>query len=361
MYNIVIKKSHVFKREIILGILICFITAFISMKLSNHLGEEILKFEKSPVSPIIIAIFIGILFSNIKLTYIKKFKIGYDFCIRYLLKLGIIFLGIRLSFIDLLQYGSKGLLVVIPTIVITILLVQSLSTKFMISKKLSLLIAVGTSICGATAIAALAPAINAKKTEVAYAIANITIFGLFAMFLYPIISNVLFLNNSISVGLFLGTSIHETAQVAGSAMIYSVQYQNQQVIAIATITKLLRNTLMIIVIPYLAQKNISNDKQSKKIGNVFPYFVVGFIFFGLLRTIGDYFYSDASVWINTISTIKYLAEFLLIISMAAIGFNTSFLKFKELGSKPFIIGLISASTVGISSILIISIINYYRI
>ena len=355
------KRNMFFRKRVYTGILICFITAFISMELSNQIGEKIFKFEKSPVSPIIIAITIGIFFSNVKFSYIEKFKPGYDFCIKYFLKLGIIFLGIRLSFIDLIKYGTKGLLVVIPTIVITILLVQSLTRKFKVSEKLSLLIAVGTSICGATAIAALAPAINAKKTEITYAIANITVFGLFAMFLYPIISNVLFINNSISVGLFLGSSIHETAQVAGSAMIYSVQYQNQQVIGIATVTKLLRNTLMIFVIPYLAQKTTSNKNGRKKTGDVFPYFVVGFIIFGFLRTYGDYYYLNDRIWINIISNTKYLAEFLLIISMAAIGYNTTFLKFKELGLKPFIIGLISASTVGISSILIIFIINYYII
>ena len=350
-----------FNKSIVLGILLCVVTAFLSVEISKIIGKKIFGLERSPLSPIIIAIIIGLVFSNIKNPLIARFKLGYDFCVKKLLKLGIVFLGIRLSFIDFIKYGSKALLVVLPCIIITIILVKLLSKRFKISEKLSLLIAVGTSICGATAIAALAPTINAKKTEITYAIANITVFGLFAMFFYPMIANSVFLNNSLSVGLFLGSSIHETAQVAGSAIIYSAQYQNQQVIGIATVTKLLRNTLMIIVIPYLAQKTISKKEKRKKIGKIFPYFVLGFIFFGFLRTIGDYFYSDVSGWINIISTIKALAEFLLIISMAAIGFNTSFLKFKELGLKPFIIGLISASTVGILSILIIFLIDYYKI
>ena len=349
------------KKSALTGIFICIITAFVSMELSTQIGKKVFNFEKSPISPIIIAIMIGILFSNINFSNVSKFKTGYDFCIKYLLKIGIIFLGIRLSFIDLLQYGIKGLLVVIPTIIVTLALVRSLSSKFKVSERLSLLIACGTSICGATAIAALAPTINAKKTEITYAITNITVFGLFAMFLYPMISYLLFQNDSISVGLFLGSSIHETAQVAGSALIYSAQFQNQQVIGIATVTKLLRNTLMILIIPYLAKKTTSTKGKTKKIGNVFPYFVFGFLFFGFLRTVGDYFYFDISLWRKIISTTKHLAEFLLIISMGAIGFNTSFLKFRKLGFRPFIIGLVSASTVGISSILIIFIINYYNI
>ena len=155
------------------------------------------------------------------------------FSIKYLLKLGIIFLGIRLSISDILIYGSQGLIVIIPCIVISIFIVRKLRDYFQVSDNLSLLIAVGTSICGATAIVALAPAINAKKEEISYAIANITVFGLIAMFLYPLLAFTVFDDNSLAVGLFLGTSIHETAQVAGSGMIYAEQYENPTVLDIA--------------------------------------------------------------------------------------------------------------------------------
>ena len=77
------------------------------------------------------------------------------------------------------------MLVIIPCIAISIFIVRKFREYFQVSDNLSLLIAVGTSICGATAIVALAPAINAKKEEISYAIANITVFGLIAMFLYP--------------------------------------------------------------------------------------------------------------------------------------------------------------------------------
>ena len=348
-------------KNIPLGILLCILTASISIKLSDIVGENLFGLEKSPVSPIIIAIIIGMVFSNLNNSFISRWKPGYDFCIKRLLKLGIIFLGIRLSFIDLVQYGSKALIVVIPCILITIVLVKSLSIKFKIPEKLSLLIAVGTSICGATAIAALAPSINAKKTEITYAIANITVFGLFAMFFYPIISNIIFLNDALSVGLFLGSSIHETAQVAGSAMIYSTQYQNHDVVDIATVTKLLRNTLMVFVIPFLAQKAVLHNEKKNRIAEIFPFFVLGFIAFGVLRTIGDYLYGDLYYWKTFIKMTKYTAEFLLITSMSAVGFNTALKNFKELGLKPFAIGLIAALIVSISSIALIIISNYYII
>ena len=348
-------------KNIVLGILLCILTASFSIKLSNVIGNNIFGLEKSPLSPIIISIIIGVIFSNFKYSFISRFKPGFDFCIQRLLKLGIVLLGIRLSFIDIVQYGFKALLVVIPCILITIFLVKSLSNRFKISKELSLLIAVGTSICGATAIAALAPSINAKKTEITYAIANISIFGLFAMFFYPLISNSIFLNNSLSVGLFLGSAIHETAQVAGSAIIYSTQYQNQDVVDIATVTKLLRNTLMIFVIPFLAQKAVLHNKNNNRIADIFPYFVLGFIAFGIIRTFGDYFYLDHYSWGIFIKMTKYTAEFLLITSMSAVGYNTALKNFKELGLKPFAIGLFAALVVSISSAAFIIISNYFII
>jgi len=351
-------------KDLILGILICVFSGIISIELSKILGTKLFDLNKSPISPIIISIIIGIIISNLIYPKILNFKKGFDYCIKVFLKLGIILLGIRLSLIDLLQYGSKGLIVVIPCIITTIILVQYLGRKFNISNNLALLIAVGTSICGATAIVALAPTIKAKKSEITYAIANITIFGLFAMLLYPILANFLFHPDIISVGLFIGSSIHETAQVAGSSLIYSDQYSEPDVVGIATITKLLRNTLMVIVIPFLAHKTISsNDKTNLK--DIFPYFVIGFIIFGCIRTAGDYFFPlnnvNFNLWNNFVKISKIIAELLLIISMAAVGYNTTLKKFKDLGIKPFIIGLLSASTVGITSIIIIYIINYINI
>ena len=341
---------------ILSGVALCIITALLAINLSYLVGVGLLGFEKSPLSPIIFAILLGLMINNMTVK-IVKLEPGFKFCIKYLLKLGIIFLGIRLSLLDFVQYGSKSLIVVIPCILCTIKIISLLKNKFDVSENLSLLIAVGTSICGATAIVALAPSINAKKTEITYAIANITVFGLLAMFIYPIVANLVF-SNDLSVGLFLGSSIHETAQVAGSGLIYAEQYSRQDVVGIATLTKLVRNTLMVIVIPYLAHRALSNNNTKPNVSTIFPYFIIGFIVFGLVRTFGDYHFltqNDSIInnWNLIIQYIKELAEFLLIISMAAIGYNTNFKHFKKLGIKPFYLGFIAASMVGLISISII--------
>jgi uncharacterized integral membrane protein (TIGR00698 family) len=338
------------------GIMLCIITAITAIYLSNYVGITLLEFKKSPLSPIIFAILLGLIINNITIRLVKL-ESGFKFCIKYLLKLGIIFLGIRISLLDFVLYGSKSLIVVIPCILCTIILISLLKDKFDVSENLSLLIAVGTSICGATAIVALAPTINAKKTEITYAIANITVFGLLAMFIYPIVANLVF-SNDLSIGLFLGSSIHETAQVAGSGLIYAEQYSRQDVVGIAMLTKLVRNTLMVIVIPYLAHRSLSNNNTKPNVSKIFPYFIIGFIVFGLVRTFGDYYFltqNDSIInnWNLIIHYIKKLAEFLLIIAMAAIGYNTNFKYFKKLGIKPFYLGFIAASMVGLISISII--------
>ena len=344
------------RKNSIIGLFICIITALLSIQLSNYIGIKLLNLEKSPISPIIIAIILGLLISN-SVNNMHNYSEGFAFSIKYLLKLGIIFLGIRLSISDILLYGSQGLLVIIPCIAISIFIVSNLRKYFQVSDNLSLLIAVGTSICGATAIAALAPAINAKKEEISYAIANITVFGLIAMFLYPLLGFIVFNDNSLAVGLFLGTSIHETAQVAGSGMIYAEQYENPSVLDIATVIKLVRNTMMVMVIPLLAYVARKNSKQNNKIniGSIFPYFIIGFLVFGMIRTIGDQFEYQIGIelWNNFIMYIKFSAELLLIIAMSAVGYNTKLDKFKNLGLKPFYLGFIAALSVGIVSFSII--------
>ena len=343
-------------KNTLIGIIICAITTLFSIEISKYIGIELLNLEKSPISPIIIAIILGSLLGN-NVKKINNYNNGFTFSIKYFLKLGIIFLGIRLSISDILLYGSQGLFVIVPCIVISILIVKNLRNYLHVSDNLSLLIAVGTSICGATAIVALAPAINAKKEEISYAIANITIFGLIAMFLYPLFAHTVFDNNSLAVGLFLGTSIHETAQVAGSGMIYAEQYENPSVLDISTVIKLVRNTMMVIVIPFLAYqaKNGSSRENKISIGSIFPYFIIGFLVFGLIRTVGDQFeYQIGSeIWNNFIHYIKYSAELLLITAMSAVGYNTKLDKFKNLGLKPFYLGFIAAICVGIVSFFII--------
>ena len=165
--------------------------------------------------------------------------------------------------------------------------------KLKISTKMAYLIAIGSTVCGTTAIMATAPIIKASKGEVAYAIANMTVFGIISMLIYPYFANIYFNGDSLFVGLFLGTAIHETSQVAAAGLIYDQQFNNPETLNVATVTKLIRNTFLVILIPlfaFLYNRGEIKDKNYS-IFSIFPYFVLGFIGMIIVRNIGDQFFS----------------------------------------------------------------------
>ena len=217
------------------------------------------------------------------------------------------------------------------------------------------LISIGSTVCGTTAIMATAPVIKANKSEVSYAIANITLFGILSMLLYPYFANIYFDGEPLLIGLFLGTSIHETSQVAAAGLIYEQQYNSPETLNIATVTKLIRNTFLIIMIPLFAF--LYNRGQTKEknysILNIFPYFVLGFVVMIIIRNLGDEMFNSISNWIETIEIIKQSSKIFLTMAMAAIGLSTNLKDIKSMGYKPFIVGFIAMLTVGIVCIITI--------
>jgi len=338
------------------GIILALILYLLSEGINNVIGTELLGYEKSPISTVMIAILIGIIMGN---AFIPRpgFKIGLQFTQTYILKFGIICLGIRLSFNEFIKFGSIAIPLIITCIISVLVLIKLLIKKFKISSKMSYLIAIGTSVCGATAIVATAPVINAKKGEVAYAIANITLFGIFSMLIYPYFANIYFDGNSLYAGLFLGTAIHETSQVAAAGLIYDQQFNSPETLNIATVTKLIRNTFLVIMIPlfgYLYNRG-NTEGRTVSIFSIFPYFVLGFIGMIIFRNIGDQIIEiqnyNKDVWELILLYIKGSAKICLTMAMAAVGMSTNLGELREMGYKPFVVGLIAAITVGLVSIL----------
>tara|TARA_Y100001970_G_C14132061_1_gene802231 strand:+ start:177 stop:1271 length:1095 start_codon:yes stop_codon:yes gene_type:complete len=357
--------------QIFPGVFFSFIIAYAGIYLSGFIGNDLLNLHKSPISPIMLSIIIGLLIGNI-IRIPSIFSEGIKFSLKFILRFGIICLGIRLGLLDILKVGIIGIPLIVACILISIFIVNYFCKLLDVSSKMGSLIAVGTSICGATAIVATSPTINADKEEIAYAIANITIFGIIAMFIYPFLAHYLFDGDELSIGLFLGTSIHETAQVAGAGLIYSEQYSSPSTMDIATITKLVRNISMIVVIPFISYLYFKNnfDKKNTKpsILSMFPIFIIGFIIMGLIRSIGDYGiqnYDQAfgiflnNQWQIIIDFVKFLAEYLLAIAMAAVGVSTNLISLRSLGIKPFYVGFSAAVCVGLVSYIGIIFLNYF--
>ena len=338
------------------GIILALILYLLSEGINNVIGTELLGLKKSPISTVMVAIIIGIIMGN---AFIPRpgFKIGLDFTQSYILKFGIICLGIRLSFDEFIKFGTIAIPLIITCIVSVLIIIKLLIKKFKISSKMSYLIAIGTSVCGATAIVATAPVINAKKGEVAYAVANITLFGVFSMLVYPYFANFYFDGNSLYSGLFLGTAIHETSQVAAAGLIYDQQFNSPETLNIATVTKLIRNTFLVVMIPLFGYLYNKGNPESNKVSvlNIFPYFVLGFIAMIIIRNVGDQLTQSQNynleTWNEFILFAQSVAKISLTMAMAAVGMSTNLSELKEMGYKPFIVGLIAAITVGLVSIL----------
>jgi uncharacterized integral membrane protein (TIGR00698 family) len=336
------------------GIILAFVLYTLSQGFNNIIGIEFFGYEKSPISTAMIAILIGIFFGN-AFQVRESFQKGLDFTKEYILKFGIICLGIQLKPFEFLEFGKIAIPLIIVCIISVLIVIKLLIKKLKIPTRMAYLISIGSTVCGTTAIMATAPVIKANKNEVSYAIANITLFGILSMLIYPYFANIYFDGQPLLIGLFLGTSIHETSQVAAAGLIYDQQFNSPETLNIATVTKLIRNTFLVIMIPLFAF--LYNRGQSKEknysIIKIFPYFVLGFVGMIILRNFGDHFFMDVSNnnWENTVETIKSSSKVFLTMAMAAIGLSTNLKDIKAMGYKPFVVGFVAMITVGLVSII----------
>ena len=328
---------------------------------ADWIGEAVLGFDRSPISAIMMAIIIGMIVAN-TVPLPGDWKCGLRFCATTILRLGIMFLGIRLSLLGAGQFTLVALPFVIVAIAIGLVFVSMLGRSIGLSRRLSGLIAVGTGICGCTAIVATAPLIKADETEVSYAIACITVFGLAAMFFYPLLGHFMFPEQPVLAGLFLGTSIHETAQVAGAGMMYEAQYDAPVALDIATVTKLVRNLCMIAVIPLVGAlygRERAGTTGGAGLLHLVPWFIIGFAVMSALRTLGDlgerpFGLLEAGQWHATVQFIRDMAERFLLVAMAAVGLTSMFAGIRSIGLRPFVLGLVAALLVGGVSLVLIS-------
>lgn len=344
------------------GLLLALVLAVAGQFLSEFIGVELMGLPKSPISAIMMAILLGILIRN-TMSLPERFRPGIRFGLVRVLRFGIVLLGIRLSLSEAGAIGLQSLPVIIGTVSAALLIVTFLARRVGLSGRLGTLIAVGTSVCGATAIVATAPAIGASDDEVSYSVACITLFGVIAMLVYPFAGYWIFSGDAVAVGLFLGTSVHETAQVAGSGLVYQQYYTDPQVLDVATVTKLVRNLGMLIIIPLMSivyHRNSAASGQAPKWWTMIPLFVVGFAAMSLLRTIGDsgekaFGILEPATWSTVVNVTKQAAEISLAVAMAAVGLGTSIKGLRSIGLKPLAIGLFSALLVGGVSISLIKI------
>jgi len=275
-------------------------------------------------SPMILATFLGMTVNNLVGTPAWA-KQGVTFSLRRILRLGIILLGLQLVVSQVVQVGLAGLGVILTTLIATIAFTKWFGHVIGVDRKLTELIAAGTSICGASAVICTNTVTEGTDEDVAYAVACVTLFGSLAMFLYPLLPALLNLDSS-AFGLWSGASIHEIAQVVAAA--FQDGEKAGQIATVAKLTRVMMLAPLVLALGVVALRRAAHSVEAlKRKPPPMPWFVLGFIALMLANSVVA-IPAGPKTWIVTGTT------FLLSMALAAMGLETSFGKLRARGLKP---------------------------
>ena len=294
-------------------------------------------FKNLVISPLIIGIVLGIFYANtLKYKFPNTWKRGIDFSRKYILRFGIILYGFRLTFQNLVEVGFSGVFIAFCIVCFTFIFGYFIGTKVLkMDKEITILCSAGSSICGAAAVLATQSVLKNEAYKSAIAVSFVVIFGTIAMFLFPFLYKIgIFHLSASEMGVYIGATLHEVAHVVGAG-----NALGEEVSSNAIIVKMIR---VIFLVPFLILLSFwliktgfhkNSEKTAEKSKVIIPWFavffivVVGFNSFGFLEA-------------KTIQTINFIDNFALTMAMTALGIETSFDKFKNVGMKPFYLCLI---------------------
>lgn len=288
----------------------------------------------------VIAIILGML---ITLVWKEKASAatGIAFTSKYILQAAVVLLGFGLNLNVILRTGSQSLPIIICTIGASLLVALLMHRFLKISDNSAILVGVGSSICGGSAIAATAPVIKAHDDEVAQSIAVIFFFNVLAALLFPALGYYLGLDTTTgeAFGIFAGTAVNDTSSVTAAASTWDSMFTLGTATLDKAVTVKLTRTLAIIpitlVLAYLtAKRSTSNANDNFKLQNAFPMFIFYFVLASIVTTI----LTNLGVSATAFAPLKELSKFFIIVAMAAIGLNSNLIKLVKTGSRPLLLG-----------------------
>ena len=325
------------KLEVIPGFLLALLVAFCARFIESILPIHL-------VGASVIALFMGMGINQIKKPS-KKIQVGLKFTSKKILKFAIILLGASLSIGTILHIGKLSLTVMIFTLLTCFGGGYYIGKMLGLDWKLSNLISAGTGICGGSAIAAIAPVVDADDKDIAYAMSATFLFDMAMIIIFPILGQKLGLSD-MAYGLWTGTAVNDTSSVVAAGYAFSEGAGD-----FATMVKLTR-TLSIIptvlvfsmISARLKRKENPNAKQEKvKLTNIIPWFILMFVAMAVINSFGI-------IPANVSLLMKDLSKFLMVAALAAIGMNTDFNEIKKSGLNPMIHGFIISLLVVIVAI-----------
>jgi uncharacterized integral membrane protein (TIGR00698 family) len=348
---------------LIAGVLGSIAVAALALVGSAYLGTAIFHLQHSPVSPVMLAVACGIVFGQWRAVALQV-RPGACFASTQILRLGIVLVGLKLSLASTLVIAGQALPVVVACLLVSAVTSLLLARALGLRREFGLLIAIGTSVCGCTAVLASSPLLRARSEEIGYAISCVVVIGLTGMLLYPWLAHASFGADPIAAGILLGTSIHDTSQVMGAGLLYSQTFAAPTALAAATVAKLLRNLTLVVLLPTLAILNareaggISSSAvgtrtswtdQLALIRTAMPGFVLLFILLVVTRNLGDAAAAagtiSAALWTQIGDIASRVSEYALTIGMAGVGLTLSVRDLPRLGLRPFAVAVGAALVV----------------
>ncbi|WP_082892762.1 YeiH family protein [Rossellomorea aquimaris] len=326
------KKSDPALPKLIWGVLLVVIISFISKGLGTLFPL---------VGNLLFAILIGVILQN-AFPLSSKINPGIQFTLKKILKISIVLLGVSLSLFDILEIGQRALWIISLSVSIGIGVTYLVGKMLNIDKRLSLLIGIGTSICGATAISAVKGIVGAKENETAYALSTIVFFNLIAFVTYPLVGQVLQMSD-LSFGIWAGTAVHDTSSAVAVGYVYGDKAGE-----VATTVKLARTLFLIPImfcLPFFVKTN-SKDSRKTNYKDVFPWFIFLFLGVSLLHT-----FEIIPTVLETY--MKTSSKFMIVMVMAAVGLQVRVKDIGKLGFKPLLTGFISSLTCAVISLLLL--------
>ena len=300
----------------------------------------------------VIAMFIGMAL-NCFLSKTDVFNRGATFTSKKILKFAIILLGLSLNINTIFEVGKMSLLVMVFTLLTCFGGGYLIGKALKLNWKLSNLISAGTGICGGSAIAAIAPTIDADNNDVAYAMSATFLFDMAMILLFPIIGRALGMTD-MAFGLWAGTAVNDTSSVVATGYAFSESAGD-----FATMVKLTRTLSIIPTVLVFAFINLNLKRKEAKLNGlneselkakfsikkIFPWFIVVFVVMSIVASI---FSIPSGVLVQT----KAASKFLMVTALAAIGLNTSFSNIKKSGIRPMIHGFIISALVVIVALVV---------
>lgn len=262
---------------------------------------------------------------------------GINFTSKKVLQYAVILLGFGMNLFNIIKTGVQSLPIIVATISTSLVISYVLFRIMKIPSKISILVGVGSSICGGSAIAATATVVEAEDEEVAQAISVIFLFNVIAAFLFPALGGILGLSET-GFGLFAGTAVNDTSSVTAVAAAWDGMHPGNHTLDIATIVKLTRTLAIIPITLVLALIKTRKEKKKESakvnIKKIFPFFILLFVAASVITTVA------VSVGVSNefFSPLKDLSKFFIIMAMAAIGMNTNIIKLVKTGGKPIFMG-----------------------